>query len=94
MDKNFAYQVIVIYYEHCYLFLKLVEVSLNTTNFLFTELDPPIADFLKIIQTYSPKTNQKTKKEVLHYGITVTNILILIQKDVLIHLDNKTFIWA
>lgn len=93
-DGNFVHHGIVINRERRYLVLGTVGVPLNNTDLPPSELCQAIADVLKTIQSYGPGTNQKAKERVLHRDISVTNILVSIEKGASIHLDDKNFVRA
>lgn len=93
-NENFPHYGIVVNRDRRYLVLGTVGVPLNHTDLPPSKLCQAIADVLKTIQSYGPRTNQNAREQVLHYDISIANILVSIPKGTPIHLDDKIFVQA
>lgn len=80
--------------ERRYIIMATVGIPLKNTSLTFPDLCHVIADVLTSLRSYGPESDIESPDRVLHWDISVSNIIVAVCKGDVILLDNECFVRA
>lgn len=80
--------------ERRYIIVATVGMPLKNTSLTFPDLCHVIADVLTSLRSYAPESDIESPDLVLHWDISVSNIIVSVCKGDVILLDNECFVRA